>query len=287
VAWEALRGSEVTYAHSAVESARFDVTLGRLTVGHDAPPVTAARRLTAVLEAATDDVLVTRYPAHLVGLGSGLAASGRAVIPAGSLTYWEVEASRLAKSAGAPRAVRGSWPATTASGLVIGPADSLSDDVERGLASQAVRGIVTGSFLGYGNHYLCNPMLDPDRALDGYVDWALRSLAASGADVMLAWQSGEPVGVATLHASADGSDLEILLAGLVPAAQGRGWYPELLSAVGRAAVERGCSRVIISTQCHNVRVQRSWAKAGLLPFATVETVHLVPADVLRSRQVAG
>jgi RimJ/RimL family protein N-acetyltransferase len=75
---------------------------------------------------------------------------------------------------------------------------------------------------------------------------------------------------------------EILLAGLVPAAQGRRLYGDLLLAVERAAGEAGRERLVISTQVQNVRVQRAWARFGMRPFAAVETVHLVRPELLRA-----
>ena len=75
-------------------------------------------------------------------------------------------------------------------------------------------------------------------------------------------------------------EAEILLAGLTSAAQGRGLYPLLLKAVGQQAMARGCPRVTISTQAHNIRVQRAWAKAGFRPFAAITTVHAMTPGVL-------
>jgi ribosomal protein S18 acetylase RimI-like enzyme len=146
--------------------------------------------------------------------------------------------------------------------------------------SGLVRGIVRASFRDYGNHYTANPLLDRSAALAGYEDWAVRSLVSDPGNVLVLTDGGEPIGMATLEPGSDGDHLEILLAGLVPAAQGRHLYDGLLDGCERAALARGATRVVISTQVHNVRVQRAWARHGLRPFAAIETVHLVRRELL-------
>nr|BFE86349.1 hypothetical protein GCM10020093_089500 [Planobispora longispora] len=73
----------------------------------------------------------------------------------------------------------------------------------------------------------------------------------------------------------DGDRTEILLAGVVPAAQGRGLYTHLLGAVEERALGRGSAEVVISTQEHNTRVQRAWTRYGFQPSHAVVTVHAV------------
>jgi ribosomal protein S18 acetylase RimI-like enzyme len=143
-----------------------------------------------------------------------------------------------------------------------------------------VREVVRSSFRDYGNHYTANPLLDPAAALAGYEDWAVRSLRSDPGNVLVMMEGGAPIGMATLEPGADGNHCEILLAGLVPAAQGRRLYDGLLEGCERAAAARGATRIVISTQVHNVRVQRAWARHGLRPFAAIETVHLVDRRLL-------
>jgi hypothetical protein len=49
------------------------------------------------------------------------------------------------------------------------------------------------------------------------------------------------------------------------------------------AADTGVSQVLISTQGHNVRVQRAWSRYGLEPVATFVTVHLVRSGLLPAR----
>lgn len=266
MSWAGLGGDAVRLMPSEVESDRFGLSVARVVVGADAvadPELAGAvrARLTEVVRAADEDLLIIRWPAAEVLLGAAVAASGREIIPADVLTYWEVPARQLV----AP------GEAGELSARPLAAADSA--------ARAALRQVVADSFAGYGNHYTANPLLDPELALAGYLDWAERSLIANPADVVLLTAGEQPVGIATLQH--DGDDLEILLAGIIGAAQGRGLYGHLLAGVGAEAVRRGCSRVIISTQVHNVRVQRAWVRAGFKPYAAVTTVHAMRPGLLR------
>lgn len=279
MSWEGLVFDGVRHDPSPAETDRFGLTIGRVVVGESDPRATTAltapgqdpgAELIRVLREAPEDLLVVRWPARRVLLGAAAARADRVIVPAGALTYWGVRADRPADPA----------PSTAAGISVTAVADL--DDAERDAARGVVTAVVEATFTGYGNHYTANPLLDPERALAGYVDWALRSLDGGGRDVLVLGSGGEPVGVATIALDGAGRDLEILLAGLVPSAQGRGWYGTLLAAVGREAVDRGAERVIISTQAHNTGVQRAWARAGFEPFAAVETVHAVRPEVWRA-----
>lgn len=90
------------------------------------------------------------------------------------------------------------------------------------------------------------------------------------------------LGLATLEE--DGPRTEILLAGVVSGSQGRGLYAHLLRAVEDRALARGAAEVVISTQGHNTRVQRAWARYGFEPVQTFLTVHLVRSRLLRARE---
>lgn len=274
MAWDDLTGSDVVVTSSPVETARFGVSLGRVSVGYGLPASgpayeRAAEALGEAVAGSSEDVLVVRYPAHVVSLGAIVAASERSVVPAGALTYWGAESEDV----------------TTVS--LVSPDEDLDVVAARDLpgsiddVGRVVGAVIADSFSGYGNHYLANPLLDPVAVLAGYQDWARRILEAGHRDALVLRAAGTPVGVATCIASRDGiSHLEVLLAGLVSAAQGRGRYAVLLAECALEARRRGLSRLIISTQVHNVRVQRAWARLGLLPFAAVETVHAVRPSML-------
>ncbi|NUW42404.1 GNAT family N-acetyltransferase [Nonomuraea rhodomycinica] len=254
MAWQdVIESREVRAVPSPLESARFGRPVERLTVGADAEEALDAVR-EAVLESAAD-VIVLRYPAERVGWFAGLTGLGRTAIFADCLVYWSLRAGRGRPPAPAP-------------GLRTGP---LGDP-------DAVGALVADIFAAYGNHYLADPLLDPAAALAGYQEWAARS-AAEGSCVAL-HDGARALGIATLED--DGPRTEILLAGVVSAAQGRGLYAHLLKAVEDHALARGGSEVVISTQSHNTRVQRAWARYGFVPVQAHVTVHLVRTALLSS-----
>ncbi|GAA6527573.1 GNAT family N-acetyltransferase [Intrasporangium sp. DVR] len=257
MSWESLAGDGVSHSPSEAESRRFGLSVARVTVGWGAHGV--GQDLTQALRDASEDLLIVRWPSHDLSLGAAAARSGRAVIPADTLMYWEASVGRVQDAvASAER------PEHLAS---VSAADYDGDP------RAAVVEVVEDSFSSYGNHYLANPALDAGLALQGYVEWATSALTRNPEDVIILTHEGDAVGIATLAQDSTGRDLEVLLAGIVSEHQSKGWYSHLFAAVDRAATHRSCARVIISTQAHNVRVQRAWARLGLRPFAAVTTAH--------------
>jgi GNAT superfamily N-acetyltransferase len=260
VSWDGLQGSTLTHAQSTLESERFGMSIGRVVVGQDVLEADVAQSLRELLDNAPEELLIVRWPSRMSSLGSAAAASSRAIIPADVLMYWEIAPDHLHP---APDVLA----ALELSIRVPANADAA--------ARNAVDEVVRDSFREYGNHYTANPALDRDLALEGYIEWAQRSLTDNPQSVVLLLHQDRPVGVATTVVGARGGDLEILLAGLTGAAQGRGWYQHLLSGVASQARASGSRRLIISTQAHNIRVQRAWAREGFRPFEAVTTVHAV------------
>lgn len=260
MSWADLDGDDVVAADSPVESERFGVSLARVTVGRRATDGAETWRRLALACDRTEDVLVVRRPSALVGCSAVLAATGRVVLAADTLTYWDTAATDLAEQPVVPDA----------------PRMARADQVDRGELHAAVADV----FAGYTNHYAANPLLDRDLALEGYVDWVARTLHAHpGAGAVLL--DGERVlGFGTWTIGAGGDHCEFLLGGMRAEARGRGWYAMLLVETARAALAAGVPTVLISTQGANVGVQRAWARLGLRPLADFTTAHLVRAGLL-------
>ncbi|WP_426562362.1 N-acetyltransferase [Angustibacter sp. McL0619] len=276
MAWQALTGDRVEVADSPAESRRFGVSVARVTVGSASDPgADGAGQLREVLAEAGQDVLVVRYPADRLALAAVVAGCGRDVLPAGSLTYWGAPSSEVLR----PEPDR--WRIRSAAALDDG-ADHRVDHGADHRVEDVVDDVVAASFEGYGNHYLANPLFAPADALAGYQEWARGCVARQPDDVLLLLEQDRVVGLATCEESVGqpSGHLEILLAGLVPAAQGQRGYGHLLAGCADLAGARGLPDTIISTQTHNVRVQRAWARAGLRPFGAVETVHCVRRGLL-------
>ena len=260
MAWVDLVEPGLSIGPSPLDSDRFGLRIVRATAGGGVDTDTLVR----TIDALDADVVIVRYAAGDQRLASAFAATRFAVIPAGALTYWD---------------------------KAVGDEDVLADcdlDVAPGTAYDAdhaalvVRDVIRDSFHGYGNHYTANPLLDRAAALEGYEDWASRTLIADPANVLVLVRSGDAIGVATLAVADD--HLEILLAGLLSGAQGQGWYAALLAGCEARARSLGLPRLVISTQVHNIRVQRAWARFGFRPFAAIETLHLVERGALAARR---
>ncbi len=250
---QAVEAVEVAAVPSPYETDRFGVSVDRVGVA-EAAKVTLDE-VRALVRGSTADVVVLRYPADRVGWFAALAGDGRVALLADSLVYWRL------------RVGAGRGPA---------PAANLRTAVDRDVEPETVDALVADMFAAYGNHYLANPLFDPALALAGYQQWARRSVAEAGAVVVR--DEDRLLGLATVEQTAERT--EILLAGVVSAAQGRGIYGHLLAEVERQAAERAAAEVVISTQGHNVRVQRAWARYGFEPVHALLTVHLVRPGLL-------
>ncbi len=246
-----------TIEDSPLDSARFGRPVARLTVrrgdrGHD--------DLVAAVRDHPADVLIARHPAELTWVPAALARTARDVVPGGGLVYW-------AAPGGAPAAVdRPGVDVLDARAVAPDAADDLVDD------------LVRDTFADYTTHYSFDPLFDPEGVLAGQSEWARSCLTAEHSSVLVLRVAEEPAGIATL--ALDGDDVEILLAGVRQAHQGRGSYGALLDAARAWAHAAGARRVVISTQTHNVRVQRAWARAGWTPIDAFDTAHLVRHGLL-------
>jgi len=258
VGWTDAHDRSVTLVPSASESARFGHPVERLTVGagwtESMSREQLGSRLRDLATGSTATTIILRYPAQANFVVTELGGVNREVYPAGSLLYWERDTA----------------------GQSADPAVSLLDQPLAPLVAAEALAVIADSFEGYVNHYHANPLIEETAVTEGYLEWAGNSLVADTGKVFVVRDGDEIAGVATIDASEPGY-WEILLAGMATSAQGKGLYLRLVRGVLAAAAEVGVPRVLISTQTHNIAVQRAWAKLGFSPVAAVETVHLVSA----------
>lgn len=246
--WSAFESDTLTIFPSPADTNRFGIEVARLVVGRRSP-VEVGTVIAAILE--TDaDLTIVRYPADRVEwafrLTEGVAPM--VVFHADTLIYW-----LLSVGSG-----RGQPPS---------PEFRVDPSPEPG----PVRELIGRVFADYTNHYAANPLLDRRLVLQGYQEWATTSTLAS--ECLTLAHAGAPIAVATLEAGEDAH--EILLAGVDPAWQGRGVYSSLLWAVEQRSIEAGAPSLVISTQAHNTRVQRAWARHGFVPTSVFETAHVL------------
>ncbi|SFC39238.1 Acetyltransferase (GNAT) domain-containing protein [Nocardioides terrae] len=262
MSWSGLTSDRpVSLVESPLESARFGRSVARLLVSTGTGESDAD--IAALVGGSNADVVIVRYPALRVPLFARLAATGRVALFADQLDYWRLGVGE-GRASEAP------------AGMEVVPIDALPPSVGRRLVDDLVGEI----FEGYGNHYLADPLFDPELALQGYREWAQRTVdVAADGDACLVLRDGDQaVGLATT--SGDGEHREIELAGIRPAWQGRGHYAHLLSGVEEWARQQGEEAIVISTQVHNTGVRRAWTRYGFEPVEAFTTVHLVSPRLL-------
>lgn len=140
----------------------------------------------------------------------------------------------------------------------------------------AVSAVARIGFAGYVSHYRADPRL-PAAAVDAiYPDWADRLCRTDDADtrVLVAAVDGRIVGFAAYRRDRAAGLLDIVLNAVLPDWRRRGIYRQLLRAVLAAARDEAPAGVLISTQIHNLAVQRAWVGEGFMPEACWYTFHL-------------
>ena len=200
------------------------------------------------------DLAIVRYPTTVGWVPSALLGvqETHRIVPAGHIVYWGVD---LAHPAGAIKMDR-------LEELGVGDTDE---------CTASIREI----FDGYANHYSVNPLLPEVDTASAYADWASRLLVDPQADVFVTRIEGGAI--AGIAVNRRGGDLvEVHLAGVSPAFRGQGEYAALVALLLAHYGGMDIPRLVISTQDHNVGVQRQWARAGLLPLGAVATVHVMP-----------
>ena len=260
------QNSIVSTAHSVTETERFGYLTDRISVG--ALGVQAAGSLAKLVKSvqfAIDKsdatIIILRYPAGLVSLLRDICVPGNTrIYPGGAILYWE-----------APRG----------SGTLEDTVDATSEIVPAERSAHAVKviDVLEDSFKDYVNHYSANPLLRNGVVAEGYAEWARSSMSNPLNRVFTVEAADRTVGVAIVGVSRNIWEIE--LASIVYASQRKGYYLKLMQRVLASARAEGISKVVISTQSHNIAVQRAWAKLGFRPLQSFETVHIVRGDPSR------
>jgi hypothetical protein len=244
------RGNPVVLRESPLESARFGLRVFRCDV-----ETIDASAISEAIDRLGVDVLILRVPAREIGGVNALARLGLSPILADTLVYYDTVLARHAET-----------PATT--GVALRPASR--DDAA--LLARTARDV----FDGYVSHYHANPLFAPERILEGYAEWASRHAAAED-DASGAWlveRDGKLAGFSCYRFDQANGIATGVLNGILPPARARGTYRAMLGAMLRAFAEAGFSRFEISTQVHNIGVQRVWTAHGLTLREASNTVHI-------------
>jgi ribosomal protein S18 acetylase RimI-like enzyme len=247
-----LDNREVTFFPSRFESERFGLSVARVTLTNWEKQAEIFYR---ELSATNVDVVVLRtknQAANLKELKDEFIA-----IPAGELTYW---ASDCDPNFFNPSPLIGYFPAR----------ENLQDFLS----------VISDSFQNYSNHYTYNPLFLGHSARDAYVDWGRSRATSSENDMFAGVLKLNDVPVGAVSGVRAGDDLEIELAGIHSGFQGRGLYAHLIGEFWKSIETQPTSRLVISTQVENVKVQSAWKKLKFTKEFGVYTTHIVRRTLL-------
>ncbi|MBL8146639.1 MAG: GNAT family N-acetyltransferase [Anaerolineae bacterium] len=140
-----------------------------------------------------------------------------------------------------------------------------------------IEDVARASFVGYFGHYHADQRLNREQADEGYVSWAVNSVAGctppDGANPVLVAETDRVIaGFATMREnSAD--EGEGVLFGVSPAWQGYGIYRSFMLHFMGWCQRRGMARAVVSTQITNLAVQKVWVRLGFEPSESYYTFH--------------
>lgn len=241
---------------SAVESRAFGIRVGRLDYGLGADP--AQVELATTLANGDCDVVFLRYPAQWLGLAEQLRLAPWPSIPCDPLVYVRRVPATFEHA-----------PVTLVPLRDDSPDDLLTLD-----------SLIAAIFPDYPNHYLVNPLTRGVDIVAAYQEWARATYADPHGSVFFVDVAGEGVVGMAMTSEHDGV-VEILLAGLVPASRGRGWYQATFRALTTYADERGARMACTATQVSNTASLRGFTTTGYEPFLALTTAHVLRPGLLR------
>ncbi len=240
-------------AFSPTESARFGLRIFRANLEQ-----VDACALRAELESARADVAILRIPAHALASVHELSGAGLRPMIADTLVHYSGVLDQ---------------------GAVAAPRNpSLRLKLARDVDADALATMARTIFANYVSHYHANPLFDANAIADGYAEWAARCVPANDAGYSASFieLSGTAVGFSCMKICAATNQAHGVLNGVMPAARRSGVYRDMLRATLAQLAAAGIARFFISTQVHNVIVQRVWADEGLRLDRAENTVHLSP-----------
>ena len=248
--WADFLSDSLTAESGLVESRRFGMKIVNVRGGRGKRSVQDIDDIFAQLEF---DVAVVRYPTENRQMGMALRGLEYGVLVTEPTVYWTRAID--------PR----SNPQSSEDGLTLSNIGDLT----------TLKKVVASSFANYQSHWHHNPLTADVDMVDVYVEWLENTIGQPGHLVFSLHRDADdpPIGMALLRT--DDSSTEILLAGISADNQGKGHYSSILRGVEKVAHEVGSTRIVISTQCSNVNVQKAWSRNGWSPFFTLQTVHIV------------
>lgn len=140
-------------------------------------------------------------------------------------------------------------------------------------------------FKDYKNHYLSNPLFDKVKILEGYKEWSLSFLNNNNQTSLndkkycfIAYKKDIPVAFANylIH---NPNLSEGILYGVKNEFSGQGIYADLIRYTQGFTKSNNISEMIVSTQVHNLAVQKVWVREGFFLSKVYLTLHIFSNDI--------
>lgn len=246
--WKELQSDEIHFGIAAAETQRFGFPVLNVQCG-----VEVLENIVSIGKTLIEQdygLAVVRYPSSIETIGSLIASLDLKLTSTDSTVYWS--SSKVATI-------------TAASSRVdiqqVGP-ERLGDLITA----------VQSTFNDYRSHWHYNPRTNHLQMAEAYSEWVTSSINRHDVYCYIISLDNELAGMAMVQFA--GEVAEILLAGIVRNYQSQGLYQNLISYVEHDLRQKNVTQLVISTQSQNIRVQKSWARYGLVPQMSVQTIHV-------------
>lgn len=249
MSWLDLTSSEMVVSHAIPESLRFGMSVINIRCG------SKFHNTDTLISELTDgqyDLAIVRYPSDNTEIANSLETSKFKILVTDPTVYWT-----------SPRQTK---------------AVLMKDKVEILEISEREVGpviaVIESSFHEYQSHWHYNSKTKHIQMSEAYTEWLKNSLRDTNIHIFLMTyrDSKIPIGMAMIKIS--GNIIEVLLAGVSAAHQGKGLYGELLKYLINFGSVNGIQQLVISTQASNINVQKAWVKQQWNPAMTVQTMHV-------------
>ena len=152
----------------------------------------------------------------------------------------------------------------------------VSNDLRFSEAAQAdselLQNLIPAIFKGYTNHYFSNPLLDKEKIVEGYTEWAINYVNAPQKVNFIVYKNDIPAGFITCSYEKDAA--EIILNGVVPEFRRGGIYTDMVRFVKKYFFKRDIEIIKVSTQIQNFAVQNVWRRENFYLNEAFITIHL-------------
>lgn len=247
--WKELQSDEVYVTPAVAESNRFGFPVLNIQCGLKTnSPFDVLRK---TLEEVDYQIAVVRYPAVFEDIGTKLSGLNLRQTYADSTVYWSSE-----------RVVKNPEPISSELRIFEISIHQLSDVIS----------VIDSSFDNYRSHWHYNPRTKHLRMPAAYAEWVTNAMKWPDTTCYLMTHGDVPAGMAMTQIGEDFA--EILLAGIAKNFQAKGLYQQLLQYVATDLRRKEMHQIVISTQSGNTNVQKAWARYGLLPALSIQTVHI-------------